>query len=302
MGTPWDSTIGPWSLIPAFVEYGTLIRQAYGSWLSFKGFFVNIRVLGAHGSDLLLSGPTGPHICRSVGFLVNEELMVDAGTLASGLTLDEQKRITHILLSHLHLDHVKGIPPLVDNMTGRVDHQIVVASLPSVLVGLQQHVFNDLVFPNFFHLPKSQYVMLRGEKLEPKQECRLPGRLRVTPIPVNHTVETTGFIIQDDEVAWIYSGDTYVTDNLWQEAARIPNLKGVFIEVSFPDSMKDMASRSKHLTPTLLAQEYRKIGKPDLPLYVYHMKPTVRDQIIDDISHLDIPHVTILKEGQELKF
>lgn len=263
---------------------------------------MKIRVLGAHGSDLLLNGPTSQHICRSVGFLVNEEIMVDAGTLASGLTLEEQKRITHILISHLHLDHVKGIPPLVDNMSGQVDHQIVVACLPSVLVGLQKHVFNNLVFPNFFNLPGFQSNILRGEELEPKRELRLPGRVRVTPIPVNHTVETAGFIIQDDEVAWIYSGDTYVTENLWQEAARIPNLKGVFIEVSFPDLMRDMAYRSKHLTPTLLAQEYRKIGKPDLPLYVYHMKPTVRDQIIEEISHLDIPHVTILEEGQELNF
>jgi ribonuclease BN (tRNA processing enzyme) len=137
--------------------------------------------------------------------------------------------------------------------------------------------------------------------LEPNQEIRLPGRVRVTPILVNHTVETVGFIIQDDDVAWIYSGDTYLTENIWKKAAQIPNLKGVFIEVSFPDSMIDMAYRSKHLTPTLLAQEYRKIGKPDLPLYVYHMKPTVRDQIMDEIRRLDIPRVIIVEEGQELK-
>jgi cAMP phosphodiesterase len=227
--------------------------------------------------------------------------MVDAGTLASSLTLKEQKRIKHILLSHLHLDHVKGIPPLVDNVSGLVDHQIMIASLPSVLAGLQRHVFNDLVFPNFFTIPGSQYAILRAEELQPKQEMRLPGRVRVTPILVNHTVETVGFIIQDDDVAWIYSGDTYLTEDIWKEAARIPNLKGVFIEVSFPDSMMDIAIRSKHLTPTLLAQEYRKIGKPDLPLYVYHMKPAVRDQIIQEISQLDIPHVVILEEGQELK-
>jgi hypothetical protein len=83
-------------------------------------------------------------------------------------------------------------------------------------------------------------------------------------------------------------------------AARTPNLKGVFIEVSFQDSMMGIAIQSKHLTPKLLAQEYRKIGKPDLPLFVYHMKPTVRDRIIQEISQLDIPHLTILQEGLEL--
>jgi len=261
---------------------------------------LKIRVLGAHGSDLVLNRPSGPHTCRSVGFLVNDELMVDAGTLASGLTLPEQKRVKHILLSHVHFDHIKGIPPLIDNISGQVDHQVVVASLLSVVKGLQAHVFNGLVFPDFFNLKDSRHPILRAQELEPKKEIGLSGGISAIPVPVNHTVETVGFIIRDEAAAWIYSGDTHVTDDLWTAAALIPNLKGVFIEVSFPDAMMDMAIKSKHLTPTLLAQEFRKIGKPDLPLFIYHMKPTVRDRIIQEIAKLDIPHVTILEEGQEL--
>ena len=261
---------------------------------------MKIRVLGAHGSDLLLKGPTGSTICRSVGFLVNDELMVDAGTLASGLTLDEQQRVKHILLSHLHLDHIKGIPPLVDNLIGLIDHQVVVASLPSVIDGLQKHVFNEMVFPNFFNLKAPRHSLLYARGLEAGKEVSLSAGISVIPIPVNHTVETVGFVIRDETAAWIYSGDTHHTEEIWNVAAKTPNLKGVFIEVSFPDSMMDIAIQSKHLTPTLLAQEYRKIGKPDLPLYVYHMKPSVRDQIIQEIAQLDIPHVTILEEGQEL--
>ncbi len=262
---------------------------------------MNIRVLGSHGSDLLLKGPTGPRICRSVGFLVNGELMVDAGTLASGLTLDEQRRVKHILLSHSHLDHIKGIPPLVDNLSGLVDHQVVVASLSSVMDGLQEHVFNDIVFPNFFNLQGHRHSILRAQRLEAKKEVNFPGGVSVTPVLVNHTVETSGFVIRDDSAAWIYSGDTHLTEEIWQVAARIPDLKGIFIEVSFPDSMMDIAIQSKHLTPTLLAQEFRKIGKPDLPLYVYHMKPTVREAIIQEIALLDIERVTVLEEGQELE-
>ncbi|MGV7228696.1 MAG: MBL fold metallo-hydrolase [Nitrospirales bacterium] len=261
---------------------------------------MKIRVLGSHGSDLLLKTPDGPRICRSVGFLVNDELMVDAGTLASGLTLEEQQGVKHILLSHLHLDHIKGIPPLVDNLSGLVDHQVVVASLPSVVDGLKKHVFNDLVFPNFFDLQGPRSSVLRAQGLEAGKEVSVSAGVSVTPIPVNHTVETVGFVIRDDSAAWIYSGDTHHTEEIWKVAAQTPNLKGVFIEVSFPDSMMDIAIQSKHLTPTLLAKEYRKIGKPDLPLFVYHMKPTVRDQIIQEISLLDIPYVTILQEGLEL--
>ncbi len=123
---------------------------------------MKIRVLGSHGSDLLVKGPTGPTICRSVGFLVNDQLMVDAGTLASGLTLEEQQHVKHIILSHLHLDHIKDIPPLVDNLSGLGGHQVVVSSLPSVIEGLQKHVFNDMVFPNFFNLKGPRHSILRA--------------------------------------------------------------------------------------------------------------------------------------------
>ena len=259
---------------------------------------MKIRVLGAHGSDLLVKGLTGSTICRSVGFLVNDELMVDAGTLASALTLEEQQCVKHILLSHLHHDHIKGIPPLVDNLSGLVDHQVVVASVPSVVEGLHTHIFNDRVFPDFFKL---QGPILRTQGLEAKTEAILSGGIRVTPVLVNHTVETVGFVIRDDSAAWIYSGDTHLTNEIWDIAAKTHNLKGIFIEVSFPDSMLDLAIQSKHLTPTLLAQEFRKIGKPDLPLFVYHMKPTVREKIIQEIHQLGIERVTILEEGQEIE-
>lgn len=262
---------------------------------------MNIRVLGCHGSDLLLKGPTGFKICRSVGFLVNDTLMVDAGTLASGLTLDEQKRVKHILLSHLHLDHIKGIPPLVDNLSGLVDHQVVVAGLSSVMDGLQKYVFNDMVFPNFFNLQGPRHSILLSQGLEAKEEVKISGGVSVTPVLVNHTVETAGFVICDDSAAWIYSGDTHLTEEIWRVAAQTSNLKGIFIEVSFPDSMMDIAVQSKHLTPTLLAREFRKIGKPDLPLYVYHMKPSVREAIIQEIVQLDIAQVMVLEEGQEIE-
>jgi len=228
--------------------------------------------------------------------------MVDAGTLASGLTLEEQRCVKLILLSHLHHDHIKDIPPLIDNLSGLVDHQVVVASVPSVIAGLQNHIFNDIVFPNFFNIQGPRQSILRARGLEANAEVPISGEIRVTPILVNHTVETAGYVIRDDTAAWIYSGDTHHTEEIWQVAARTSNLKGVFIEVSFPDSMMDIAIQSKHLTPTLLVQEFRKIGKPELPLFVYHMKPTVREAILEEISQLDIENLAVLEEGQEIKF
>ncbi|MEC4671834.1 MAG: 3',5'-cyclic-nucleotide phosphodiesterase [Nitrospirota bacterium] len=261
---------------------------------------MKIKVLGCHGSDMLLETGGTTHQCRSVGFLINDVLMVDAGTGASELTLDEQKRIRHVVFSHLHLDHVKGLPPLVDNLAAISGDPMTLASIPQVLNGLRNHIFNDQVFPNFFALPTRDKPILKDVVLPEGQETWLSG-IGFTPVKVNHSVPTVGFIIRDNDSSWLYSGDTYETHALWEMAAKVPNLKAAFIETSFPDEMKELASIAKHLTPSLLAQEFKKIGRPDLPLYVYHLKPPFRDQITDQLSKLGIPNLTILQEGQELE-
>jgi len=91
---------------------------------------VDIRVLGCHGSDALLQQATGPRACNTCSFLLNETLLLDAGTVASKLSLSEQAQIRHIILSHLHFDHIKGLPMLADNLSEQMSAPIVVAGLP----------------------------------------------------------------------------------------------------------------------------------------------------------------------------
>jgi ribonuclease BN (tRNA processing enzyme) len=113
-------------------------------------------------------------------------------------------------------------------------------------------------------------------------------------------VPTSGFIVQHDGAAFVYSGDTCTTDELWHEARRIPQLKAAFIECSYPDSQSALARASKHLTPTLLAQEFKKLGRPDLALYVYHLKPAYKDQTVQELRALHIPTLRVIEEGQIL--
>jgi ribonuclease BN (tRNA processing enzyme) len=124
--------------------------------------------------------------------------------------------------------------------------------------------------------------------------------VNITPILVNHTVPTTGFIVQDRSSAFVYSGDTYSTDELWHEAKHIPHLKTAFIECSFPNSMIELARMSKHLTPALLAQEFRKLDRDDISVYAYHLKPAYKDQILRELRELHIPRLTVLEEDQTL--
>ena len=260
---------------------------------------MKIQVLGCHGSDLILGNQRQSWCCRSTGFLINDHLLFDAGTAASALNLEAQRNIGHILVSHIHLDHIKELPALADNLLGTGEDSITIYSTPTILDGLKKYVFNDHVYPNFFELPTGRRPILFESAIQPGKSIIIP-EFEITPIEVNHTVPAVGYIIKDANAACLFSGDTYQTEEIWAVAATIPNLKAVFIETSFPDEMSELAAASKHLTPALLAQEYKKIGHPDIPLYVFHIKPTFRNQILAQLNDLCIPTLRVLEEGQEI--
>ncbi|MBX3304102.1 MAG: 3',5'-cyclic-nucleotide phosphodiesterase [Nitrospira sp.] len=224
-------------------------------------------------------------------------MLLDAGTIGTRLTLAEQQRIRFVLLSHLHFDHIKGLPLLVDNLAEGFVAPVVVAATEPVIQGLIDHVFNDQVYPNFFKLPDRARPVLRAHVLHPEKPVTL-GHLEVIPVPVNHTVPTVGYIVKDREAALLYSGDTYQTEEIWSLGRMIPELKAVFLESSFPDELGKLAQKSKHLTPSLFLKEFQKLERPDLPLYAYHMKPEFRNRIEEQISRLGIERVAFLQEDQ----
>jgi ribonuclease BN (tRNA processing enzyme) len=260
---------------------------------------VNIRILGCHGSDAFLQRATEPTRCSPCSFLLNGTLLLDAGTVGSKLSLSEQEQIRHIILSHLHFDHIKELPTLADNLSEDIRAPIVVAGIPEVIHGLQRHIFNMDVYPDFFRIPAPERPTFTSLYLQPRNVYSFSG-LDITPILVNHTVPTTGFIVQDRSSAFVHSGDTYSTDELWHEAKHIPHLKTAFIECSFPNSMIELARMSKHLTPELLAQEFRKLDRDDLSVYAYHLKPAYEDQILSELRELHIPGLQVLEEDQTL--
>ncbi len=260
---------------------------------------MKVRVLGCHGSDLVLDG-RNRHQCRTSGFVINRTVMLDAGTVAAALRQEEIRRIRHILISHLHFDHIKGLPTMADTLVDEGGEPVSLASTQSVLDGLTAYIFNDRVYPDFLRLPDPSRPIFRQTPLVPNADVSV-GELRVTPVPVNHLVPTVGFIVRDQRSALLYSGDTHVTEEIWARAAQEPNLKAAFIETSFPDELGDLAKVSKHLTPALFAQEFKKIGKPDLPVYVYHLKPRFRHTIEAQLGKLGIANLFILDEDQEIE-
>jgi cAMP phosphodiesterase len=235
--------------------------------------------------------------CRPCSFLINDSILIDAGTIGSKLTLDEQLKIRHILLSHLHFDHIKELPTLADNRSGTPGPPVTLASIAPVVEGLRTHIFNWQVYPNFFSLPSEKEPVFTSQVLQLGAASKVAD-LSIIPIAVNHSVPTVGFVIDDGHAAVLYSGDTYETEELWRVAASIPHLKAAFIEVSYPNREASLAFEAKHLTPSLFLKEFRKLRRPDLPVYLYHMKPRFRRQIEEEIGRLGIDCATLLEEDR----
>ncbi len=266
-----------------------------------RGTAMKVDVLGCHGSDSLVRGPQGPVQCGTCGFLFNGRVLVDAGTIGARLYLEDQKRIRLVLLTHLHFDHIRALPTLADNLVGEIDEPVVVAAIPEVLKGLATHIFNGDVYPDFFRLPDPARPIFVPHALTPGREEMLCG-LGITAVPVNHLGPAVGFLIRDGETTVLMSGDTYQTDEIWRAAKQAVGLRAAFIESSFPNELSDLAQVSRHLTPALLAEEFSKVGRSDLPVFAYHLKPRFRDRIRMELARTGIPKVTVVEEGQTLQF
>jgi cAMP phosphodiesterase len=256
---------------------------------------VKIRVLGCHGSEQWVTGGRHHHCC---GFLINDTVLLDAGTISSALTLAEQLNVREILLTHVHFDHIQGLPPFADNISQDIKEPVVITGTAETIADLRAHVFNNALYPDFFQMPQGRSVFA-PRIVEPRHAVQVGG-LTITAVLVNHLVPTVGFLIREGDRSIVYSGDTSSTEELWRIASRDTTLKAAFIETSYPNEMASLASASKHLTPALLSEEVGKLQRPDLPIYIYHMKPSHASTIERQLHDLHLPHLQVLTEGQEI--
>ena len=127
---------------------------------------MQIRVLGCSGG--IAAG------CRTTAFLIDDDLLVDAGTGLGDLSLDELAQIDHILLSHSHLDHVLGVPLLADSVIRRRAGRppIQVHGLSATLAALRDHVLNGVIWPDFTRLPSADRPVLALQTFDIGQVLR----------------------------------------------------------------------------------------------------------------------------------
>jgi ribonuclease BN (tRNA processing enzyme) len=219
-------------------------------------------------------------------FLINGELALDAGSITQALTIDEQRKVHQVVLTHSHLDHTASLPFLVENTFG--DQRIEILLTPQVLTTVKMHLFNNDTWPDFTRIPNDLAPALRLSVIEPRQRCTTNG-LVLTPIPVRHIVPTHGYVVEDEDGAVIFTSDTGPTEEIWEVANRTERLKALIVEVSFPSRLQMVADVSLHLTPTSLAGELAKL-KREVPVYLYHLKPSFLNELRDELASAKFPH------------
>jgi len=251
---------------------------------------MKIQILGGHG------GLSKGHSTTS--FLIDDKLLIDAGAVASTLSVEEQSKIDHILISHCHLDHIKDLAFLCDNCFGMRKKPFEAFTHETVKKIIKAHLFNNIIWPDFSELPSVESPTINFNSIREEVKLRI-GEFDITPIKVKHAHDAMGFIIEKDQVAILFTLDTGPTDRIWEIAHKIKNLKAIFTEVSFPNSLEKVAEVSDHHTAHSLKIEMSKM--PELiPVILTHLKPSYRDIILKEIQEMKEDRIRVLNRDGEI--
>lgn len=235
---------------------------------------MQLRILGC-------SGGIGGTL-QTTSMLVDHDILIDAGTGATHLTLSELEQIDHVFLTHAHLDHIAALPFIVDTVGPIRKRPITVHCLPQVKKSLQDHIFNWKIWPDFGQIPSKEEPLLLWHTIDLGTTVSLDGR-KFTALPANHTVPAIGYWLDSGSSSLVFTGDTTTNDPLWKVVNRIADLRYLIIETAFPNTERELAIQSKHLCPSLLAGELGKLDQK-VQVFITHLKPGAGTQTMAEIE------------------
>jgi ribonuclease BN (tRNA processing enzyme) len=249
---------------------------------------MRIRVLGCSGAEF--PGYNLP------GFLLDNKILFDGGSITNVLDKKSQLRIENIFITHAHLDHVKGIPFLADNIIIESRrHKVNILSVSPVIRTIKKNILNSSVWPDF-----TLKGILRLKALKFGQEIKIDG-FTVIPFKVTHSVPSVGYLVEDNRKKRLfYTGDTGPSDKTWKKIGE-KQIHCLIIEVTFPNRMEETAVRTGHLTPQLLRKELLKIGYLPEKIYITHLKPQYFKTIKTELHRLQISNLRVLRDGETIE-
>jgi len=263
----------------------------------------------------------------------NDFISLDAGTINAGIEKAIEKKtfkvstnevlkkyIKGYLISHAHLDHVSGLI-----INSPADSSKTVYATNKCMEMMENHYFNDLTWANFgdagpgFPLKKYHFQTLNLLEETPISNTKMT----VKAFPLSHVnpFESTAFLVKNETNYALYLGDTGPDEveksnnlrDLWTAIAplvKAKQLKGIFIEVSFPNEQPDKFLFG-HLTPNYLMKELHILedlaGKGSLEnfkIIITHLKPPAKNiaKIKDQLKMQNDLALKIIYPEQGKKF
>lgn len=171
---------------------------------------------------------------------------------------------------------------MVDSVGWMRDGPITVHAIEATLEILRQHLFNWKIWPDFTQIPDARKPFLRYQAVVLGKTVDINGR-KLTPLPANHVVPAVGYRVDSGRASLVFTGDTTTNDPLWVEVNRIDNLRYLIIETAFCNRERDLAIASKHLCPSMLADELAKL-KRNAEVYITHLKPGEIELTMQEIT------------------
>jgi ribonuclease BN (tRNA processing enzyme) len=250
-------------------------------------------VLGCHG------GIGGAR--RTTSLLLDDDVLIDAGTGVGELSLEQMAGVDHVFLTHSHLDHCGFIPLLADAVAFLRKQPLLVHALPQTIATLKENMLNGKLWPDYSVLPTADDPYIRFVAVKPG-ETTLLGHRRITPLPARHAVPAVGYCLDSGAGSFVYSGDTTDCKPFWAALNGIANLRYLMIETTFLNANAGGAARSGHMTAALLAQGMARLQRP-VTLLITHMEPGREDETMAEVYAACGKYQPIqLEQGQQFDF
>lgn len=255
---------------------------------------MKVRVLGCSG------GIGGRHL-RTTSMLVDDDILVDAGTGVADLSRSQLACIDHVFLTHSHLDHIASLPLLIDSVSDLRAKPLIVYATAATLAIIAKHIFNWAIWPDFSVIPSREHPVMQYQTIEIGHSVRL-GERTITALPAEHTVPAVGYQLDSGSGSLVFTGDTTVNDSFWPVVNGIANLRYLLIETAFANREQRLAEISKHLCPSMLAGELSKLTIT-AQIHISHLKPGQAELTMAEIQacagHL---RPTMLQNNQVFEF
>jgi ribonuclease BN (tRNA processing enzyme) len=251
---------------------------------------MQVKVLGC-------SGGIGGNM-RTTALLVDDDVLIDAGTGVGDLSLDALLKIDHIFVTHSHIDHIGFIPLLLDTVMGLRTKPVTVHATREVITILKLHIFNWLIWPNFNQIPDTVNPFLLYNEIQVGQAVSIQKKT-ITALPANHVVPAVGYQINSGAHSLVFTGDTAGSADFWQAVNTIDNLKYLIIETAFSNAEAHLVKLSKHLCPDTLAIELAQMqSQPQV--FITHLKPGEDVTIMQEIAANPITKQCVALQHQQI--